>query len=111
MCIRDRQSYRARAAVLAQWMSDTFRAEDLAQGVLDVAGGRGDLSFELTVSHSLRCTVVDPRPVRLTKHQHRRLTQALTALERTRPSDAYVAKVVPAAQHRSLVLAEATALR
>ena len=107
----EKQSYRARAAVLAQWMSETFREEDLAQGVLDVAGGRGDLSFELTVSHSLRCTVVDPRPVRLTKHQHRRLTQALTALERTRPSDAYVAKVVAAAQHRSLVLAQAKALR
>ena len=29
----EKQSYRARAAVLAQWMSETFRAEDLAQGV------------------------------------------------------------------------------
>lgn len=65
----DKLGYRARAAVMARWMTETFRKEDLEKGVLDVAGGRGDLSFELSMTHSLNCTVVDPRPVRLNKCQ------------------------------------------
>ena len=66
---QDKQGYRARAAVMAKWMVETFKVQDLEKGVLDVAGGRGDLSFELSLAHSLRCTVVDPRPVRLNKFQ------------------------------------------
>jgi hypothetical protein len=66
---QDKLGYRARAAVMAKWMVETFEVQDLEKGVLDVAGGRGDLSFELSLAHSLRCTVVDPRPVRLNKFQ------------------------------------------
>jgi hypothetical protein len=76
--VHEKQSYRSRASVLAQFIIDTFHREDLDNGVLDVAGGRGDLSFELTVLHSLRCTVVDPRPVRLNKHQVCSLAKCLT---------------------------------
>ena len=70
-CAVFQQGYRARAAVMASWMVRTFDKEDLDKGILDVAGGRGDLSFELSVGHSLSCTVVDPRPVRLNKFQVR----------------------------------------
>ena len=35
---------------MARWMTETFRKEDLEKGVLDVAGGRGDLSFELSMT-------------------------------------------------------------
>ena len=100
----NKKEYRARAAVLAQWMVGIFNQQDLEKGVLDIAGGRGDLSFELSVSHSIRCTVVDPRPVRLNKNQHRRLSQALLIA-----TDA--SQVSAAAQQRLQILDAAKELR
>ena len=44
-------------------------------GVLDVAGGRGSLSFALQSLHGISCTVVDPRPPKPTKQQLRFLRQ------------------------------------
>ena len=49
-----------RAAVFADWLSETFGAL-LLKGVLDIAGGRGDLAFELSVKRGIPCTVLDPR--------------------------------------------------
>jgi len=40
-------------------------------GVVDVAGGRGSLSFALQTKHGVNCTVVDPRPPKPTKEQLR----------------------------------------
>ena len=42
-------------------------------GVVDVAGGRGSLSFALQVQHGVTCTVVDPRLPKPTKEQLRYL--------------------------------------
>lgn len=52
-----------RAAVFASWLLETFGEETLRSGigVVDIAGGRGDLAFELTVRRGIPCTVVDPR--------------------------------------------------
>ena len=94
---------------MANWVARTFRKDDLDKGILDVAGGRGDLSFELSMSHSLACTVVDPRPVRLNKCQHRRLSQALVALSSAPGYGA--ADIAAAAQSRQEVLEEAKQLR
>lgn len=59
-----------RAEVLADWIVETYGAEHLAGGlVLDVAGGRGDLAFELTVKKGISCVVVDPRPAKLKRWQ------------------------------------------
>ena len=43
--------------------------------MLDVAGGRGSLSFALQSLHGVTCTVVDPRPPKPTKQQLRYLQQ------------------------------------
>lgn len=51
--------------VVYRWLIDTFGAELLLSGggVLDVAGGQGELSFELVNLNQVECTVVDPRPL------------------------------------------------
>ena len=43
--------------------------------VLDVAGGRGDLCFELSALRNIPCTSVDPRGRKLNKKQHRYLKE------------------------------------
>ena len=50
-----------RAAVFASWLVDTYGAEYMnsGAGVLDVAGGKGMLSYELQLC-GVRATVVDP---------------------------------------------------
>ena len=70
----------ARADVFCEWLVGALGSEALAcgSGVLDIAGGRGDVSFELAVKHNLgaRCTLVDPRPRKLKKAQRRALAKA-----------------------------------
>lgn len=52
-------------------------SEVLSQGsgVLDIAGGRGDVSFELQTVRGIRCTLIDPRPQKLSKSQRKWLQQ------------------------------------
>ena len=45
-------------------------AENLRSGVLlDIAGGRGDLAFELSFKFGLRCVIIDPRPQKFRRWQ------------------------------------------
>ncbi|PRW51098.1 Zinc CCCH-type isoform A [Chlorella sorokiniana] len=69
---------RRRAQVLAAWLVQTYGRELLnsGEGVLDVAGGAGGVTFELRHAHSIRCTLVDPRPLKLNKPQLRQLQAA-----------------------------------
>lgn len=64
-----------RASVFAKFLVETFGKEFLQQGdgVCDVAGGRGGVSFELWNNYGIRSTVLDPRPVSLSKYQRRAL--------------------------------------
>lgn len=51
-----------RAAVFAGWLCEVFGLDTLrATGVIDIAGGRGALSFELAVKLGIPCVVIDPR--------------------------------------------------
>lgn len=40
------------------------------------AGGRGSLTFELAYVHGIKCTLIDPRPLKLNKLHHKELQQA-----------------------------------
>jgi hypothetical protein len=53
-----------RQVEFARWLVDTFGLEALGRGggVLDVAGGRGALAFELQCKHGVRCTSLDDQP-------------------------------------------------
>ncbi|CAB9498521.1 expressed unknown protein [Seminavis robusta] len=57
----DKQAKVMRTRLFAQWLLDVFGKDLLAQGsgVLDVAGGKGQLSIELACQH-IPCTVIDP---------------------------------------------------
>eukprot|EP00911_Craspedida_sp_UC1_P002716 UC1_evm1s1995 len=65
-----------RARVFCSFVMATFGGHArLSQGtgVLDVAGGRGDVSFEMSVRYGVTCTCVDPRPAKPTLRQLRYL--------------------------------------
>lgn len=60
---QDKRSHASRAAVFAEWLLKVFDEGVLRStgGVLEVAGGRGELAFELAVKRQIPCTVLDPR--------------------------------------------------
>jgi hypothetical protein len=62
-----------RASKFAEWLVNTFGVETLSKGsgVLDVAGGRGDVSWELHTVRGVPCTLVEPRARKLNRLQHK----------------------------------------
>ena len=68
-------SHGARHAEFARWVVDTFGENALSSGtgILDVAGGRGALSFELQCKLQIPCTLLEPREVSLMSGQRRHL--------------------------------------
>lgn len=54
-----------RSGIFRQWLCEMYGTEVLrgGSGVLDVAGGRGGLGFELVNVSRIPCTVIDPRPI------------------------------------------------
>jgi hypothetical protein len=52
-----------RAGIFRRWLLDNFGKQLLCKGtgVLEVAGGKGELAFELVNLNNIPCTVVDPR--------------------------------------------------
>lgn len=69
---------RQRGQVFVDWLVSKFGASRLGSGtgVIDVAGGRGDVSFELTTKRGIPSTIIDPRPRRLNKLQRRWLKKS-----------------------------------
>lgn len=63
-----------RAAVLAKFLVEKFGIDELRSGgVIDIAGGRGELAFELGVLWGISCLVVDPKEAKVNRTQVRRL--------------------------------------
>ncbi|GJJ69665.1 hypothetical protein EMPS_02013 [Entomortierella parvispora] len=58
-----KNQHRERALYFAQWLIQTFTRDYLnsGAGVLDIAGGRGDLSWELQTRQGIQSTIVEPR--------------------------------------------------
>ena len=75
-----------RASIFVDFLIATYGATALGAGtgVLDVAGGRGDVSFELYCGRSIRSILVDPRPQRPRKH-HWKLLLARNGAEAQLP--------------------------
>ncbi|KAG7380814.1 hypothetical protein PHYBOEH_011295 [Phytophthora boehmeriae] len=87
-----------RAQIFVEWLVETFGADFLSsgKGVVDVAGGRGSVSFELWNKRHLPCTLIDPRPMKLSKMQHKYLKkQKKEAKQRDQVDMALVEALVP----------------
>eukprot|EP00936_MAST-01D_sp_MAST-1D-sp1_P000376 g376.t1 len=57
-----------------EWLIETFgglAALRAGTGVIDVAGGRGAIAYELHCQRGVQCTMIDPRPLRLRSWQRR----------------------------------------
>jgi hypothetical protein len=55
----------------SEWLVNTFGIERLRQGsgVVDVAGGKGYLSFQLQCGHDIPTTLIEPRRAKLHRKQ------------------------------------------
>jgi len=66
----DLESASKRSNIFASWLESRYDKDYLKSGIiLDVAGGRGDLAFELAVKLGYNCQIVDPRPQKLKRWQ------------------------------------------
>ena len=61
----------SRHVEFVRWLLGAFGEDALHEGILDVAGGRGHVAFELQVRHGLPCTLLEPRAVTLTSSQRK----------------------------------------
>ncbi|KAH9105026.1 hypothetical protein LEN26_007092 [Aphanomyces euteiches] len=64
---KGQKSHRAR--IFSEWLVELFGRDVLAHGsgVVDVAGGKGDIGFELWLLRNIPTTLVDPRVVKTRK--------------------------------------------
>ena len=58
----EKRAHAARHSEFATWLLDTFGRATLEKGpILDVAGGKGALAWELQCVHGIDCVTLDPR--------------------------------------------------
>jgi hypothetical protein len=71
----DQKHKSERAEIFVDWLIGTFTVEYLnsGSGVLDIAGGRGAISWELQCKRGIKSTLVDPRTVHLSGRQKKYL--------------------------------------
>jgi hypothetical protein len=68
-----KQDKAARASLFADFLLAEYGEERLRSGagVVDVAGGKGELAFELHCRRGIQTTLIEPRPQKLTKAQRK----------------------------------------
>eukprot|EP01118_Nematostelium_gracile_P016129 TRINITY_DN6611_c0_g1_i1.p1 TRINITY_DN6611_c0_g1~~TRINITY_DN6611_c0_g1_i1.p1 ORF type:complete len:341 (-),score=75.38 TRINITY_DN6611_c0_g1_i1:42-1064(-) len=73
----DKSQKRLRAPLFVDWLIQTYGIDYLnsGTGVIDIAGGRGSISFELFTMRGIKSTLIEPRPMKLNKNQHRYMKQ------------------------------------
>ncbi|KAF9987821.1 hypothetical protein BGZ65_001675 [Modicella reniformis] len=83
-----KNQHRERALYFTHWLIQTFTREFLnaGSGVLDIAGGRGDLSWELQTRQGIQATIVEPRPGKGIRKWQRKWLQKFKADSHTMSS-------------------------
>ncbi|KAG2379501.1 hypothetical protein C9374_006618 [Naegleria lovaniensis] len=71
-----------RAQIFAKYLVDQFGKDFLSSGmVLDVAGGKGEVSFYLLTEYGIQSTVIDPREATLSEKQLQKLHGTGTSIQ------------------------------
>lgn len=93
-----KNQHRERALYFAHWLIQTFTREFLnsGSGVLDIAGGRGDLSWELQTRQGIQSTIVEPRSGKGMRKWQRKWLQQFKAATLTMSSEGQGVEVTPA---------------
>ncbi|OQR93439.1 hypothetical protein ACHHYP_02555 [Achlya hypogyna] len=69
-----------RARIFCDWLLETFGPDAMrtGSGVVDVAGGKGDIPFELWNKRGIPTTLVEPRPLNPRKVHHKFFAKSKT---------------------------------
>ncbi|KAI9914579.1 hypothetical protein PsorP6_008275 [Peronosclerospora sorghi] len=74
-----------RSRIFCDWLVESLGEEFLASGtgVVDVAGGKGDIPVLLWIKRGIQTTLIDPRPMKLGKYNRKLVAKASAAKGRT----------------------------
>jgi hypothetical protein len=83
----DNHAKSMRAKVFATWLMETYGIEELQKGsgILDIAGGKGKLSIELSLQGNIPCTIVDPLVRKHGKRLHPREAKRIRKAQAPHP--------------------------
>jgi hypothetical protein len=97
----------SRAGCFRRWLLDTYGKNYMLQGsgVLDVAGGKGELAFELVNLNDITATVVDPRPLDLRAFTRKLVTLKIFTVYVELFSLMFLLRQMYGMHHRNRVLA------
>ncbi|EGZ26137.1 hypothetical protein PHYSODRAFT_481813 [Phytophthora sojae] len=67
-----------RSRIFCDWLVESLGEERLARGtgVIDVAGGKGDIPIQLWIQRGIPTTLIDPRPMKLGKYNRKLVAKA-----------------------------------
>ncbi|KAE9139275.1 hypothetical protein PF010_g628 [Phytophthora fragariae] len=67
-----------RSRIFCDWLVESLGVERLADGtgVIDVAGGKGDIPIQLWIQRGIPTTLIDPRPMKLGKYNRKLVAKA-----------------------------------
>ncbi len=83
--IDDKYNKSLRNSEFANFLVDKFGLENIKKGfVLDIAGGKGLVSFFLTTVYGIRCKIIDPRGASLPKSRRKELKKKKMQIEEDR---------------------------
>ncbi|RQM12905.1 hypothetical protein DD237_005179 [Peronospora effusa] len=70
-----------RSRIFCNWLVDILGDEHLAsgKGVVDIAGGKGDIPIQLWIQRGIPTTLIDPRPMKLGKYNRKLVAKAQVA--------------------------------
>ncbi|KAI9905483.1 hypothetical protein PsorP6_014401 [Peronosclerospora sorghi] len=74
-----------RSRIFCYWLVESLGEEFLASGtgVVDVAGGKGDIPVKLWIQRGIQTTLIDPRPMKLGKYNRKLVAKASAVKGRT----------------------------
>ncbi|KAJ8559191.1 hypothetical protein ON010_g8257 [Phytophthora cinnamomi] len=67
-----------RSRIFCDWLVESLGVDRLADGtgVIDVAGGKGDIPIQLWIQRGIPTTLIDPRPMKLGKYNRKLVAKA-----------------------------------